>query len=246
MDEKFVKKAVTLVETNIANGDFLVEDLCREMGMSNPGTYQLIVYSSNNDNVWSTQPLVLEIVIKPPFWLAWYAFVFYAMLSLLLIWYIINFNLRKQQREFENAQREREAKQLHEMDEMKFRFFTNISHEFRTPLTLIISPVEKLLREARSDEEKSLLSIINRNANGLLDLVNQLLDFRKLDVQKDTLNISVGDVVAYVKDICYSFTELANKKTISFSFSTSVSELRMEFDLKAFLRKSKSSIDKND
>ena len=196
----------------------------------NPGTYQLIVYSSNNDNVWSTQPLVLEIVIKPPFWLAWYAFVFYAMLSLLLIWYIINFNLRKQQREFENAQREREAKQLHEMDEMKFRFFTNISHEFRTPLTLIISPVEKLLREARSDEEKSLLSIINRNANGLLDLVNQLLDFRKLDVQKDTLNISVGDVVAYVKDICYSFTELANKKTISFSFSTSVSELRMEFD----------------
>ncbi|MFT3751440.1 MAG: response regulator [Paludibacter sp.] len=74
------------------------------------------------------------------------------------------------------------------------------------------------------------MSIIHRNANGLLELVNQLLDFRKLDVQKDTLNLSVGNVVAFVKDICYSFTELANRKSINFSFSTSVSELRMEFD----------------
>jgi signal transduction histidine kinase/ligand-binding sensor domain-containing protein/DNA-binding response OmpR family regulator len=196
----------------------------------NQGTYRLIVYASNNDNVWSTQPLELEIVIRPPFWLAWWAFGIYTILGLLLLWYIINFNLRKQQREFENAQRVREAKQLHEMDEMKFRFFTNISHEFRTPLTLIISPVEKLLREAKTDDDKSLLSIIHRNANGLLELVNQLLDFRKLDVQKDTLNLSVGDVVAFIKDICYSFTELANRKSINFSFSTSVSELRMEFD----------------
>lgn len=196
----------------------------------NQGTYQLIVYASNNDNVWSSVPLTLEIIIRPPFWFAWWAIVFYIILGLILLWYIVNFNLRKQQREFENTQRMREAKQLHEIDEMKFRFFTNISHEFRTPLTLIISPVEKLLRETKSEEEKTLLTIINRNANGLLDLVNQLLDFRKLDVQKDTLNLSVGDVIVFVKDICYSFTELANRKSISFSFSTSVSELRMEFD----------------
>jgi signal transduction histidine kinase/ligand-binding sensor domain-containing protein/DNA-binding response OmpR family regulator len=196
----------------------------------NQGTYQFIVYASNNDNVWSSKPLILEVVILPPFWLTWWAFTIYFLLGMLLLWYIVNFNLRKQKREFENAQRVREAKQLHEMDEMKFRFFTNISHEFRTPLTLIISPVEKLLREAKTDDEKSLLSIIHRNANGLLELVNQLLDFRKLDVQKDTLNLSVGDVVAFIKDICYSFTELANRKAINFSFSTSVSELRMEFD----------------
>jgi len=196
----------------------------------NQGTYQLIVYASNNDNVWSTKPLILEIVIQPPFWLTWWAFIAYFILGMLLFWYIIRFNLRKQEREFENEHRVREAKQLHEMDEMKFRFFTNISHEFRTPLTLIINPVEKLLKESKSEEEKTLLSIIHRNAIGLLELVNQLLDFRKLDVHKDTLNISVGDVVAYIKDICYSFTELANQKSINFSFSTSVSELRMEFD----------------
>ena len=196
----------------------------------NHGTYQLIVYASNNDNVWSVKPLVLEIVVQPPFWLSWWAYIVYFILSLILLWSIVNYNLRKQKHKFENERRVREAKQLHEMDEMKFRFFTNISHEFRTPLTLIISPVEKLLRDAKTDDEKSLLSIILRNANGLLELVNQLLDFRKLDVQKDTLNLSVGDVVAFIKDICYSFTELANRKFINFSFSTSVSELRIEFD----------------
>ncbi len=196
----------------------------------NQGTYQLIVYASNNDNVWSSKPLMLEIIIQPPFWLTWWAIVIYILLGLLLLWYVINFNLRKQKREFENTQRIREAKQLHEIDEMKFRFFTNISHEFRTPLTLIISPVEKLLRETKSEDEKTMLSIIQRNAYSLLELVNQLLDFRKLDVQKDSLNISVGDVVAFIKDICYSFTELANRKSINFSFSTSITELRMEFD----------------
>jgi signal transduction histidine kinase/ligand-binding sensor domain-containing protein/DNA-binding response OmpR family regulator len=196
----------------------------------NQGSYELIIYASNNDNVWSTEPLVLEIVIRPPFWFSWWAILMYVLLTLWIIWLIVNFNLRKQKREFENEQRIREAKQLHEMDEMKFRFFTNISHEFRTPLTLILNPVEKLLKESTHEEQKNLLTIIHRNANGLLELVNQLLDFRKLDVQKDHLNLSVGDVIAFVKDICYSFTELANKKTINFSFSTSITELRMEFD----------------
>jgi DNA-binding response OmpR family regulator/nitrogen-specific signal transduction histidine kinase len=138
--------------------------------------------------------------------------------------------LRKQRRKFDDKQRIHEAKQLHEIDEMKFRFFTDISHEFRTPLTLILSPVEKLLQETTSEEQKSMLTIIQRNAYGLLGLVNQLLDFRKLDVQKDSLNLSVGDVVVFVKDICYSFTDLANSKFINFSFSSSVTELSMEFD----------------
>ncbi len=196
----------------------------------NQGTYQLIVYASNNDNIWSVKPLILEIVIQPPFWFSWWAYVLYFVLVIIFLWNIVNYNLLKQKRKFEDEQHVREAKQLHEIDEMKFRFFTNISHEFRTPLTLIINPVEKLLHESTSEEEKSLLSIIQRNAYGLLELVNQLLDFRKLDVQKDSLNISVGDVVAFIKDICYSFTELANRKSINFSFSTSVSELRIEFD----------------
>jgi signal transduction histidine kinase/ligand-binding sensor domain-containing protein/DNA-binding response OmpR family regulator len=196
----------------------------------NQGTYYLMVYASNNDKVWCAKPIILEIVVQPPFWFSWWAYIFYFILGVIVLWNIVNFNLRKQKREFENEHLKRQAIQLHDVDEMKFRFFTNISHEFRTPLTLIISPVEKLLNETKNEEQKSLLLIIQRNAFGLLELVNQLLDFRKLDVQKDTLNISVGDVVAFIKDICYSFTELANRKSINFSFTTSVSELRIEFD----------------
>lgn len=196
----------------------------------NPGKYELLVYASNNDNVWSQVPLRLKIVVKPPFWLTWWAILLYIFLILYALWFYFNFKMRQQKSAFDNEQRIRDARQLHEIDEMKFRFFTNISHEFRTPLTLIISPVEKMLQEDRKESDKSLLGTIQRNAYDLLELVNQLLDFRKLDVQKDTLNISVGDVVAFVRDICYSFTELANKKSIHFSFSTALTELSMEFD----------------
>ncbi len=196
----------------------------------NHGNYELIVYAANNDNKWSKDPLVLKITVKPPLWLSWWAVLLYFLAVLGIVWLIVNYNLKKQKKEFENEQRIREAKQLHEIDEMKFRFFTNISHEFRTPLTLILSPIEKLQRNAKSDEEKNLFEIIQRNANGLLDLVNQLLDFRKLDNDKDKLHLSVGDVIGFIKDICYSFTEMANRKSIIFSFSTSISELRMEFD----------------
>jgi signal transduction histidine kinase/DNA-binding response OmpR family regulator/ligand-binding sensor domain-containing protein len=196
----------------------------------NSGTYELQVYASNNDNIWCKEPITLRIVIRPPFWFTWWAIMIYILLVLGIIWYIINFNLRKQKREFEDTHRIMEARQLHEMDEMKFRFFTNVSHEFRTPLTLILSPVEKLLQEAQTEEQKSLLEIIKRNASSLLELVNQLLDFRKLDVKKDVLNLSVGDIVGFIRDICYSFTDMANQKAINFSFSASVSELSMEFD----------------
>ena len=79
------------------------------------GSYQLMVYASNNDNVWCAEPLVLDIVIRPPFWFSWWAILIYFAAALYLIWLIVQYNLRKQQREFENEQRIREARQLHEM-----------------------------------------------------------------------------------------------------------------------------------
>ncbi len=196
----------------------------------NFGNYELTIFASNNDNVWSKEPLVLEIVVKPPFWLSWLAILFYILLLLYLVWFAVDYNFKKQRKKFEDEKRMLEAQRIHEMDEMKIRFFTNISHEFRTPLTLIINPVEKMMKEVSSPDHKNLLSIIQRNTNGLLELVNQLLDFRRLDVQKDKLNLSTGDIVVFVKDICYTFSELANKKSINFSFSTSIPELKMEFD----------------
>jgi signal transduction histidine kinase/ligand-binding sensor domain-containing protein/DNA-binding response OmpR family regulator len=196
----------------------------------NPGSYKLMVYSCNNDDLWTEQPIVLPIVIHPPFLLSWWAYLIYVFLILGILFFSMRFLLKRQRAKFEHTKRIIEARQIHEIDEMKFRFFTNISHEFRTPLTLIVNPVEKLLTEAHTAEEKNLLGVIQNNANSLLELVNQLLDFRRLDVQKEHLNVSMGDMVAYIKDICSSFSDLANKKNISLTVTTAITELQMEFD----------------
>jgi len=195
-----------------------------------PGKYELEVFASNNDGLFTLKPLSMKIIIEPPFWLTWWAYLLYSLIVILLFWSALSFIFKKQKRKFENEQRILDAKRMHEMDELKFRFFTDISHEFRTPLTLIINPVEKLYNETTVPEQKSLLSIARKNAADLLELVNQLLDFRKLDVNKVTMNMSAGDIVEFVKDICYSFADLANSKPVHLSFATSVPEFRMEFD----------------
>lgn len=103
-------------------------------------------------------------------------------------WYIIGvwrdtFYFRIQQKKLEEEQERATVRQQHEVDEMKLRFFTNVSHEFRTPLTLIMTPLEKLMKTEKDMESQQILKLIYRNADRLLKLVNQLLDFRKIDMQ---------------------------------------------------------------
>lgn len=196
----------------------------------NPGTYKLIVYASNGDNLWSETPLVMEIVVRPPLWLTWWAFVIYTLIIAALLRLFLKFKLNKQKHEFEQTQQIMEANKLHEVDELKLRFFTNISHEFKTPLTLLLTPLEKLLQSDTTEEQKTLLNIMHRNAISLLNMVNEILDFRKLDLKKMNLNASVGDVISFVRDICQSFSSLASTKSIKLTFTTYINELRMEFD----------------
>jgi DNA-binding response OmpR family regulator len=125
---------------------------------------------------------------------------------------------------------ELEAQRNHEIDDMKLRFFTNISHELRTPLTLIISPLENVIKTITNDEQKNKLEMVHRNALRLLNLVNQLIDFRKLDVQGHQINLSCGDIIIYIKNMCSSFAELSEKKNIRLTFYSSIDELQMEFD----------------
>jgi DNA-binding response OmpR family regulator len=113
---------------------------------------------------------------------------------------------------------------------MKIRFFTNISHEFRTPLTLILAPVEKMLKQSTEPENTRQFQLIHRNARRLLNLVNQLLDFRKMEIQEIQLNPSEGDIIAYLKELVYSFSDLSEKKNISLSFHTNITELQTFFD----------------
>ena len=123
-----------------------------------------------------------------------------------------------------------DAQQVHELDMMKIKFITNVSHEFRTPLTLILTPLEKMLRAASDPEQRKQYLMIHRNARRLLNLVNQLLDFRRLEVQEVKLNQSEGDIVAFVKEAAYSFTDLSEKKQIEFSFHSDLTSLETMFD----------------
>ena len=108
-------------------------------------------------------------------------------------------------------------KRQHRLTQMKFRFFTNVSHDLRTPLTLIITPLSSLLSEIQDGKLKQQLSSIYRNAEELLQLVNQLLDFRKLEVSEEKLNLTNADIREFVTTTCEAFESYANNKQIHFS-----------------------------
>jgi DNA-binding response OmpR family regulator/anti-sigma regulatory factor (Ser/Thr protein kinase) len=119
---------------------------------------------------------------------------------------------------------------MHELDALKIRFFTNISHEFRTPLSLIITPLEKIIGKEVEGNIKQQLVLVQRNARRLLNLVNQLLDFRKMEVQEIKLYTSEGDIVAFIQDLTTSFSDLSEKKQIHLDFHSSIKELTMLYD----------------
>lgn len=195
-----------------------------------PGRYVLRVKAANSDGFWSEESTALLIRIKPPFWLTPGAYIFYVFLLisiLLLARYMI---IRNEQQKFKMKQIELEAQRKHEVDEMKLRFFTNVSHELRTPLTLIISPLENMMKSVADDHQKHQLSLIHKNAIRLLNMVNQLLDFRKSDVNEHSLSLSYGDMIAFLRSSCTHFSEYAEKKNIRLTFFSSVDELNMVFD----------------
>lgn len=195
-----------------------------------PGHYAFKVKAANNDGVWSDTPTQLMITVLPPFWKSGTAFVLYALATLgalLLARWLILYNERIR---FQIQQEREKVHRMHELDRIKIKFFTNVSHEFRTPLTLILTPLEKMLRTAPDGEQKDQFQLIHRNARRLLNLVNQLLDFRKMEVQEIKLNTSEGDIVKFIREVFYSFSDLSEKNNIRFTFHTSVQQLETFFD----------------
>jgi DNA-binding response OmpR family regulator/nitrogen-specific signal transduction histidine kinase len=137
-----------------------------------------------------------------------------------------------QQRErlkFAIEQERQEAQRMHDLDMMKLKFFTNVSHEFRTPLTLILTPVEKLMKAA-NDDQRTQFQLIHRNARRLLNLVNQLLDFRKLEVQEIKFNPFEGDIIKFISETTFSFSDMSEKKDIKLDFKSSLESLETIFD----------------
>ncbi|TWV99216.1 response regulator [Chitinophaga pinensis] len=195
-----------------------------------PGEYTFRVRASNNDGVWTPAPLELHITILPPFWRTPLAFFIYILLIIGALILARRVVLERERLRSRIEQEKQEAQRIHELDALKIRFFTNISHEFRTPLSLIITPLEKILGKGVEANIQQQLVLVQRNARRLLNLVNQLLDFRKMEVQEIKLHPSEGDIVAFVKDLTTSFSDLSEKKQIHLDFHSSVKELNMLYD----------------
>jgi len=188
-----------------------------------PGTYQLKVMAANNSKKWTDKVATLTIVVKAPFWKAPLAYLIYLALVLLLLYSAMNYYKRW-------AQQKLVRKNEEKLNQMKFNFFTNISHEFRTPLTLIITPLESLLKELKDAALESKLRSIFRHAQDLQGLVNQLLDFRRLEMSGEKLNLTFGNVVEFVQQFDELFAKLAQEKQIDFSTSTDLPDIFMYFD----------------
>lgn len=195
-----------------------------------PGEYVFKVRASNNDGLWSDDNVALRISILPPFWKTRTAMVLYGIVVLAALLLTRRLIQQRERVKFAIEQERQEAQRMHELDMMKIRFFTNVSHEFRTPLTLILTPLEKLLKHTEDAAQQEQFQMIHRNAKRLLNLVNQLLDFRKLEVQEIRFNPSEGDIVSFVRETVYSFSDLSEKKDIRLEFVTALTSLETIFD----------------
>ncbi|HVS95913.1 MAG TPA: response regulator, partial [Puia sp.] len=194
------------------------------------GDYVFRVKASDEDGLWYDKEATLRITVLPPWWKTGLAYTVYILLlaaSLLLARRMV---LRRAKMRFALENERRETRRMHEMDLMKIRFFTNMSHELRTPLSLILAPVDKLLANGPQSDSRRQYEMIRRNARRLLHLVNQLLDFRKMEEGELKLHLREGDVVRFVRDTALSFVDLAERKNIAFSLNEAGGPLITRFD----------------
>ena len=190
------------------------------------GTYTFRLKGGNSDGIWNPRERQLSITVLPPPWRNPFAYGLYAALVLLLLagsFWFIRMRHRLQLDRVVIAQQEA----LHQA---KLRFYTNITHEFRTPLTLILGPVEDLLRQGVSGQVERQMQAIQQNAQRLLRLVNQLLDFRSLEHDHAQLQVAAGNFVRFAEEIFLSFREQARIKGIDYQFQSSSPELPLWYD----------------
>jgi len=199
--------------------------------IQNPGTYIFEIKGSNNDGIWNSKPTALEIIVEPAPWKSGWAFMGYALiiaLALIGLTRIIRSKTRlRHQLELEHFKSERN-KEIHNT---KLQFFTNISHEFRTPLTLISGPLQQLLENYNGSSfmYKKLL-VIESNANHLLQLINRLMDFRKFENEQFKLKAAEGNIVKFLREIFLSFSEFAKDGGYNYTFHASSEKILMYYD----------------
>ncbi|TYA74667.1 hybrid sensor histidine kinase/response regulator transcription factor [Seonamhaeicola marinus] len=197
----------------------------------NPGDYEFLVKASNGYGVWSELPKKVYINIKTPYWKTWWAYLGYIIILSTITLTIRRYYLLRVKDKRELKQEREDREKVEEVNRLKLQLFTNISHDFRTPLTLIIGPLKRLIDKNEGNGHlQNQLTGMYRNANILLQLINQLLDFRKSEAGKLKLSIGKRDIISFLENIKLSFDELANERNIDYNFISDKTFFEMWFD----------------
>lgn len=205
----------------------------RAAGYSNlsAGKYLLKVMASNSDGVWNPVPATLEIVVLPPWWKTWWAYSLYLLLCLSGLYITFRMVQVRQHYHRQILTERLKAEKAQELDQLKSSFFTNVSHEFRTPLTLIVDPLRSLInRKDASEKEMAHYNVMYRNAQRLLVLINQFLDFRKIESAKMPLQPLRQDLALFVRDTAAAFSFNAQRQHIRFEVTAVPDSIQFGFD----------------
>lgn len=190
------------------------------------GKYTFLAKGANNDGIWNETPVRLSITVLPPFWRTWWAYLIYAVLLVAILTVIVRYLLVRAL-----------LKKEHEEHQAKLNFFAYISHEIRTPITLILGPLDRLLEQTRPQPAlREQLVPIKNNANRLLQLVNELMDFRKVETKNMILRVAESDIVSFVYEVFLAFKDLAASRQIRYDFVSALDSIPLYFD-KAQLEK---------
>ncbi len=199
-----------------------------------PGEYIFRVTASNSDGIWNKDGTFIKITITSPWWKTTFAYFLYISIIMSIIFLAWRMQLRRLKIKHDFALRNLEAEKLQELDEIKTHFFTNISHEFRTPLTLILGPAKQIFDQTNDESVKEKADIINRSAKKLNRLANQLLDISRIEAGKMKLKTSRLNLITLIQDINNSFQAFAERKKISLKFNPPQEEIIIYIDKDKF------------
>ncbi|MBX2820882.1 MAG: response regulator [Rhodothermaceae bacterium] len=211
----------------------------REFTRLSPGTYTFRVSGANRDGIWSANEATLRFIVPPPWWRTSWAFLGYVLALCLGVygivrWRVIALEMRNKALEKLIAERthqvSQQARRLEELDALKSRFFANISHEFRTPLTLILGSSEEMRERGVEGSTLRFVNSIEKQGKQLLNLVSQLLDLSRVDAGAVAFLPKIGNLEPFIRQIVSSFMPLAERKGISLEFHASAAEVPAAFD----------------
>jgi signal transduction histidine kinase/ligand-binding sensor domain-containing protein/DNA-binding response OmpR family regulator len=195
------------------------------------GSYTLRIKSTDAEGNWNPREFMMSLVVLPPFYRTWWAYLIYILAAAAMIYFYLRYKSRQARLEYEIRIAHLNAEKEREIHEKKLSFFTDISHEFRSPLTLIINPITDLLkRKYKEDRIEHDLNIVYRNSRRLLSLVDQLLLFRKAETEGDKLRVTKLNFAEICKEVYLCFVQQAESKNVTYSFDCSKEDIEVFAD----------------